>query len=182
MLVTVMGERMEIDAEDYISPEDVHYMSQGALRWTSLCRYLHIPYEFTSKEAIDRMAVRAGRLTDKQQQSINDMIARFTAGYGVHIPGAYALSLSFAEEVRPHRGCDVTVHYSDGEFTINAGYDVYGNGYESIGNVDMIHSSSDDECDCTPCTTLREQEDFDFEHSTHDQTQVTERKATDERL
>lgn len=65
-------------------------------------------------------------------------------------------TVSWAEEFRPGRGQQFSGVWCDGEHLVHVLMDVYGYPSVSVAEVTWLHSSSDEECDCDPCTTTRE--------------------------
>lgn len=62
---------------------------------------------------------------------------------------------TWAEEVRPGRGQDLSAIYMDGEYVVQITLDVYGYGGVSVGETAWVHNSYDEECDCEYCEKER---------------------------
>ena len=71
----------------------------------------------------------------------------------------YDWQVRFQEESRPGRGHDFTALWCDGEYIVSIVMDVYGSHSVGVGECDWIHNSAAEECDCDPCTAMREEED-----------------------
>ena len=67
-------------------------------------------------------------------------------------------TVEWAEEARPGRGHGFNGIWSDGEYLAQILMDVYGYPRVSVATLAWLHNSSDEECDCGPCTLDREDE------------------------
>lgn len=104
-------------------------------------------------------------------------MAEFTQGQAAAWPGAVAeaqsyvtssvingdleppsWTLSWGEETRPGRGRSLDATWCDGEYFVQILIDVYGNPSVSVAEMSWLHNSSDEECDCAPCTADRAEE------------------------
>lgn len=65
----------------------------------------------------------------------------------------------YADEVRPGRGHDVRLYGFGDELMVGGTMDVYGNFDFWIAELELVHSSADEECQCIPCLESEEQED-----------------------
>lgn len=66
--------------------------------------------------------------------------------------------IDWAEEIRPGRGHQINARFLDGEVFAQIIMDVYGHPSHSVAQLDWIHASSDEECECAPCTSEREED------------------------
>jgi hypothetical protein len=64
------------------------------------------------------------------------------------------------EESRPGRGHYLSAVWCDGECLVQISMDVYGGPTVSVGEVRWLHNGADEECDCEPCTTERQEDDW----------------------
>ena len=79
-------------------------------------------------------------------------------------PDGFYWTLVFAEEARPGRGHDLDAHWVDGEHFVQLLVDVYGSWRVSIAELDWLHSSTDDDCECDRCY----QDQLDMEQAVMD--------------
>ena len=70
----------------------------------------------------------------------------------------HAWVVEWADEVRPGRGHAFNGIWTDGECFVQVLMDVYGSPSVSVAEVEWVHSSSDEECACQPCTDERDVE------------------------
>lgn len=59
--------------------------------------------------------------------------------------------IEFEDETRPGRGHFVNAVWCDGEYMAQVRMDVYGYPSVSVGAVEWLHSSSQEDCPCAPC-------------------------------
>ena len=102
-------------------------------------------------------------MTERQKVALADRITEAREKHDVELrpwnPYGHDWRTIFREEIRPGRGHDLDLLYLDGEVIVQITLDPYGNGEMSIGTTDWTHGSSNEECDCRPCTTERAEED-----------------------
>ncbi len=67
-------------------------------------------------------------------------------------------TVSWEPESSPGRGHLFDAFWCDGEYMAQVRMDVYGYPSVSVAEVTWVHSSSNEECDCEPCTTLRDED------------------------
>jgi hypothetical protein len=99
--------------------------------------------------------------TDRQLAALTDLVSEAQKVYSVECPrwGHFnGWVTTFADEVRPGRGHDLSAVYVDSDHIVQIMVDVYGNGSLSVGDVDWIHNSSDEDCRCDPCQDRRREE------------------------
>lgn len=94
-------------------------------------------------------------LTGRQERRLDEWL-RDVNTRSEHRVLPHHLAWTVAPETRPGRGHDVQAVYLDGDIFEHLQMDPYGNGDESRGTVDVVHSDSNDDCDCDDCTTERE--------------------------
>jgi hypothetical protein len=68
-------------------------------------------------------------------------------------------AVRFEKEQRPGRGHDLSALWMSGDYAVSIVMDVYGSGSVSVGAVEMLHNSSDEECACEPCIGERSEDD-----------------------
>lgn len=90
--------------------------------------------------------------TDRQVESLAQIKAELKDRYGL----VERLDFSFHEEARPGRGHALMWFCCDGEMLATGQMDVYGGTDYGVAQLDWIHSSSDDECECEHCDAERE--------------------------
>lgn len=96
-------------------------------------------------------------LTEKQQARLDEWMVAMERLFGMPIHRHY-LSWTVESESRPGRGHDVQVMIADSDHVAFMGMDPYGNVYEAVGEVTMLHNSADEECPCKGCEAEREAE------------------------
>lgn len=93
------------------------------------------------------------RVTERQQKRIAEETELLRERYGIrdNLP-----EISPHPESRPGRGHDLMVMWTGGDdLAAYAFIDPYGNGPLSVTTWELIHSDSDDECDCDRCERER---------------------------
>lgn len=96
--------------------------------------------------------------TERQAAGWKDGIADLKKHYDGIPEEPHSWSLSWGDEVRPGRGHYVNAQFNDGEFYAQLTMDVYGFPRVSIAQLDWIHSSGYEECECKFCVKEREEE------------------------
>lgn len=94
------------------------------------------------------------RVTERQQRRIAEDTALIAERYDIHdsLP-----EIAPRPEYRAGRGHDLVVMWAGGDdLQAVAHINPYGNGPLSVMRWELIHSDSDDECDCDHCTAERE--------------------------
>lgn len=110
------------------------------------------------------MKTNKRRMTERQYrawpEAVLDVSRRLEA-LGAYPPGDpddWRWAFHWDEETRPGRGHDLAAVYLDGEALATIRMDVYGSWSTATGEVDWVHTESD-ECTCPPCTEQRKVEE-----------------------
>lgn len=105
------------------------------------------------REGLRRKA-RQPEMTERQKSAWPEYIKRILQ-YRKVPEHSYVWDIAWRDEIRPGRGHDLSATYCDGEVMAQITMDVYGNGHESIADVEWVHSSADEECECAYCHNER---------------------------
>lgn len=97
-------------------------------------------------------------LTERQEESLAEDLKDAQEVYGVEGISRERVSIAFIPEVRPGRGCNIEYFYSSGEFIVSGFIDVYGRSRMAIGEVEWVHNSANEYCECTPCKEFEERQ------------------------
>lgn len=93
-------------------------------------------------------------MTDRQKAAWPKAVDEARAhGADVDADAPWSWTFEWREESRPGRGRDLNAIYADSDHVVQIVLDVYGNGSVSVGEVDWIHSSADETCECEVCAT-----------------------------
>lgn len=90
-------------------------------------------------------------LTDRQATALDKVVRDVQEHFNVQIRGVEDFNIHYEEESRPGRGHQIRADYIDSDHAVTVYMDVYGYPNLSVANVDFIHISGDEECDCTLC-------------------------------
>jgi len=90
-------------------------------------------------------------LTAKQAAALQRVVRDAQEHFDVQIRGVEDFNIHYEEEFRPGRGHQIRADYIDADHAVSVYMDVYGYPSWSVANVDFIHNSGDEECDCTLC-------------------------------
>lgn len=70
--------------------------------------------------------------------------------------GTHWWRVRWDDESRPGRCHAMWASWCDGEYLVDIHMDVYGNPTVSVAEVNWLHSSALEECECEPCVEERE--------------------------
>ncbi|SDK80315.1 hypothetical protein [Arthrobacter sp. ok362] len=89
-------------------------------------------------------------LTAKQSAALERVVRDAVEHFGVDMR-VEDFNIHYEEEVRPGRGHQIRADYINADHAVSVYMDVYGYPSWSVANVDFLHNSGDEECDCTLC-------------------------------
>ena len=93
-------------------------------------------------------------LTSRQAAELHRIVRNVQEHFNVQIRGVEDFNIHYEEESRPGRGHQIRIDYIDSDHAVTGYMDVYGDTSLSVANVDFIHNSGDEECDCTLCAEV----------------------------
>jgi len=89
-------------------------------------------------------------LTAKQSAALDRVVRDAREHFNVDIR-VEDFNIHYEEESRPGRGHQIRADYINADHAVSVYMDVYGYPSWSVANVDFLHNSGDEECDCTLC-------------------------------
>lgn len=93
-------------------------------------------------------------LTPRQSAELHRILRQLKEHFNVEIRDVDDLNIHYKDEYRPGRGHDIRFDYIDADYAVSGYMDVYGSTSLSVATVTFIHSSGDEECDCTLCAEI----------------------------
>jgi len=89
-------------------------------------------------------------LTPKQSAALERVVRQAQEHFNVEMR-VEDFNIHYEEESRPGRGHQIRADYINADHAVSVYMDVYGYPSWSVANVDFLHNSGDEECDCTLC-------------------------------
>lgn len=107
-----------------------------------------------STEQTIQEAKASTTLNERQEKALDGYIEEAREVYGIEGIRRDNVAISFYQENYPGRGSDFDYFYSNGESIVTGFITVYGGGHLCVGEVEWVHNSANEDCQCTPCTSL----------------------------
>lgn len=96
-------------------------------------------------------------LNERQEKTLAGHIEEAREVYRIEGMRRDNVAISFNRENYPGRGNDFDYFYSNGESIVTGFITVYGGGHLCVGEVEWVHNSANEDCQCTPCASLLEE-------------------------